>query len=452
MSIDRVSPKIIAHHVGARGFGVSLNVPPAFQSDLIHVLYEADADAVSRMEGEGGSEQARLLTEKYVLPFCLGRKRGSGVLNITANSYASSLLAPNPDFARYYCEIAIDGVVYDVTYGDMLEVVKQVPLEIHSIDELFAEGKIPVPAPPDFLSLDTQGYELEILHGAQEALKSVVGIVCEVEMIPMYSNQPLLGDILNFATRNGFIFSGFTMLYEVSPFRARVGLRGKAIPGFGDALFLRDIAGLTERDYSADQLYVMLSKLAFIAMSFGYVEYALAARRKAKLFGDKVSPAVKHQLQLLNYSKFLDQLDDYTDDEGGRFPPVHAMADDARAPGDNRTSWYNKYHKAALQRFAASRTSRGAPLAVGNATVKLRILLIRSLRRLLRVLTSVPDSAASVVPAANEPYTAFESMLSKWGFGAALHSVQQRRMAAEPYLDSMDDEMRAAAGKAHLPL
>src|SRR4051812_14380010 len=97
--------RLLAHHVGARGYGVSFNVPPAFRGDVVHVLYEADSECVERMLAQADSPQAQMLAEKHVYPYCLGRSRGRAKLNITANSYASSLYPPNPEFFRNYCEI-----------------------------------------------------------------------------------------------------------------------------------------------------------------------------------------------------------------------------------------------------------------------------------------------------------------------------------------------------------
>jgi len=37
--------KILAHHVGGRGFSVSFNCRPVFSDDVVHILYEADANA-----------------------------------------------------------------------------------------------------------------------------------------------------------------------------------------------------------------------------------------------------------------------------------------------------------------------------------------------------------------------------------------------------------------------
>lgn len=462
--------KIVAHHVGARGFGVSLNMPPTFGSDIVHVLYEADADAVKRMELELDSPHARMLSEKYVLPYCLGRKNGRANLNITRNSYASSLFSPNPEFHRYYCEIPIDAAVYDVTYEAMLEVVRQVEVEVHSLDELLATGKVPIARAPDFLSLDTQGFELEILHGAKKALSDgVLGIISEVEMLPMYSGQPLLGDILKFATEQGFLFAGFTAQYDVSPHRAPIGARGKALPGFGDALFFRDIKTLADDRFSVDNRYIMLRKLSFIAVSFGFVEYAIAAANVAEKIKEKVSPGVLDRAGERKYSKFLDEMKTALDTMDALFPPVHAVPDDARPKGDANTSWYNKYHQASLRQYgdaarpASAANSTDTPIAAREKIKQFhfvrgvyRLLPEGFARRLRRLLFPEPIAPAARPQQATVPgvktYTPFEELLENWGFSGPAYLVRQRRLGAEPFVRSLSPEMADAGKLAHIPV
>lgn len=57
-----------------------------------------------------------------------------------------------------------------------------------TLDTLIVDsgGRIPL---PDFLSLDTQGSELEILSGSPHATGSALAVVCEVEFLPLYRGQ-----------------------------------------------------------------------------------------------------------------------------------------------------------------------------------------------------------------------------------------------------------------------
>lgn len=92
---------------------------------------------------------------------------------------------------------------------------------------------------PDFLKLDTQGSELDILHGATTTLKTCLGIEVEVEFREMYQSQPLFGDVSKFMLNNEFDFIDFVAFGKWERSRSD-GLRtflGELI--HADALFLR---------------------------------------------------------------------------------------------------------------------------------------------------------------------------------------------------------------------
>jgi FkbM family methyltransferase len=57
---------------------------------------------------------------------------------------------------------------------------------------------------PDFIKLDTQGYELEILKGGTNALHHAEAVLMEVSFIDIYKNAPLAFDVINFMKERGF--------------------------------------------------------------------------------------------------------------------------------------------------------------------------------------------------------------------------------------------------------
>ncbi|MDB5243614.1 MAG: hypothetical protein JWP57_4239 [Spirosoma sp.] len=75
--------------------------------------------------------------------------------------------------------------------------------EITTIDQFCAEQKINT---IDLLKIDTQGFELEILKGAETIiLNNRVGLIyLEVIFSKMYKNLPSLGDLYNFLTKRGY--------------------------------------------------------------------------------------------------------------------------------------------------------------------------------------------------------------------------------------------------------
>ncbi len=56
-----------------------------------------------------------------------------------------------------------------------------------------------------FLKIDTQGYELEVLKGAEKTLKLITALVVEVSLVKLYEKQPLWLDIVNFLKERNFI-------------------------------------------------------------------------------------------------------------------------------------------------------------------------------------------------------------------------------------------------------
>ena len=89
----------------------------------------------------------------------------------------------------------------DLSFEEGLESEANIEVPTRSVDSLCAEG-LPT---PNWLTIDTQGHEMEILSGAQQALNdSVAGITLEVSFIEMYDQTPDVGDIHSFMTIHGF--------------------------------------------------------------------------------------------------------------------------------------------------------------------------------------------------------------------------------------------------------
>ena len=326
MSVDwSLQTRIVQHHVGGRGFSLPNHIPGTFALDFRHVLYEADAGCAAAMQAEVGQSHLR---DCRVLPYALGRARGQATLYVTANPYASSTLPPNPAFFGYYAEVrynvhfgkgtaaeSMEEDVYDVVYGDELKVEREVALELHALDDLMRDGTVPGELAPDIVSIDTQGTEIDVLEGAVATIDAhALAIVSEIDFLPMYSGQGSLADVLTYGDRHGFVFAGFTETHDISPHRLPIGQRGQGFTAFGDVLLLRRLDSLRPACASDLEFHLKASKLAFVAMSFGRVDYGMQCLQAADAVlppegsRDAAWTALSAQLGRRNWYAFLREL------------------------------------------------------------------------------------------------------------------------------------------------
>jgi len=133
------------------------------------VTFDADPEAVSSAE----SISPRRSVSVYNC--AVSGKDDSPNLHLTASPTLSSIQQPitsagamNHPLGR--CDYLLQGG---------LEIKEEISVPTRSVDSLCAEGL----AAPNWLTIDTQGHEMEILLGAQAALRqSVMGLTVEVSL------------------------------------------------------------------------------------------------------------------------------------------------------------------------------------------------------------------------------------------------------------------------------
>ena len=68
---------------------------------------------------------------------------------------------------------------------------------------------------PDMVKIDTQGYELEILKGAEQTLSNASAVLLEVSLIDIYKNVPLVDEVMLFMKIRGFVlFDICSLIYR----------------------------------------------------------------------------------------------------------------------------------------------------------------------------------------------------------------------------------------------
>ena len=68
------------------------------------------------------------------------------------------------------------------------------------LDDLIAQYGLPA---PDFIKLDVQGYELEVLRGGATALRSVEAILVEVNFLKIFPSAPTVEEVIAFMSNHG---------------------------------------------------------------------------------------------------------------------------------------------------------------------------------------------------------------------------------------------------------
>lgn len=59
--------------------------------------------------------------------------------------------------------------------------------------------------PPDLLKLDVQGYELEVLRGAEESLSGVGAVLAELNLLDIHAGVPLFAELVRWLDDRGFV-------------------------------------------------------------------------------------------------------------------------------------------------------------------------------------------------------------------------------------------------------
>jgi FkbM family methyltransferase len=191
-----------------------------------------------RVECERLAEHYRDQPWVQIVPYALGPERRAANLYITREPACSSVYPP------------IDDVVDRHPRLEPQRMVRRETIELITLDDWCADNAVDN---VDLVKLDTQGSELDILRGAKRTLEGVSVVQTEVEFNPMYTGQPLFGDVDRFLRDRGFVLWHLDNMSHHRQHGARVGLR----PGFH--IYDFDAARFTHRSgqlFWADALFV----------------------------------------------------------------------------------------------------------------------------------------------------------------------------------------------------
>lgn len=171
-----------------------------FASDLIR--YNFQGKIISFEPSSEAHNNLMLRSRKFLKwiiheRIALGNKDDKLILNISSNSVSSSILNIN----EIHKNSAKDS-----------EFVSREEVYVKKLDDIFIHYV--VDSDIFFLKIDTQGFEKNVLDGANLALKKAKGIIVELSLVELYDGQPLWEEILQILKKYDFnlwaIQPGFT--------------------------------------------------------------------------------------------------------------------------------------------------------------------------------------------------------------------------------------------------
>jgi FkbM family methyltransferase len=220
--------------------------------------FDADLDACTQANSELESQQIQWVEQH--IPLAIAGSVGEATLHVTQNPMCSSLYSPNESFLSRFRELP-----------ELVNLDFSIDIETITLDEACRIEEI---QEVDFLQIDVQGADLQVLEGASSLLsRSVLAIEVEVEFSPLYIDQPLFSDVDTYLRKQDFSLFDLILSHRtrsVSPIYS-ASRRGQLL--WGEAFYFRDL--LSKNFKSPLQTPKQTLKLACLADALQFPDYAL---------------------------------------------------------------------------------------------------------------------------------------------------------------------------------
>jgi FkbM family methyltransferase len=224
------------------------------RSPLRVVAFEPDA------RSDGGADKSRGV-EVIVIPRAAAATPGPATLYMTRKPRCSSLYEPNrPVVDRYP-----DAQRYDVVETSVIDCA--------TIDATMAELGLGM----DFLKIDTQGTELDVLRGGAHCLADCLGLEVEVEFQELYVGASVFRDIDAYVCSHGLeLFDLRRTFFPRGQQPSARQAKGQLV--FGDALYFKPWPSIGVR--------ARLLRLAVLMLTYGFGDAVAEMAAKSQLLND----------------------------------------------------------------------------------------------------------------------------------------------------------------------
>lgn len=133
-------------------------------------------------------KQAALHDKNWIVNnYALGEEDSVGIINVSKKSDCSSILDMLPDHLES---------------ASGLEYVAQQEITIKKLDTIF--NSFVSKSDKVMIKIDTQGYEKNVIDGALESLNRIMIIQLEMSIVPMYENEMLFIEMIEYLKCKGF--------------------------------------------------------------------------------------------------------------------------------------------------------------------------------------------------------------------------------------------------------
>lgn len=254
--VEALDPSVM--DVGARGGADEALLPLAWASRI--VCFEpdrAEADLLART----GDPRWRQFS---VLPFAVGGVTGLQQLSVPDDAEGASLLRHNAAMVERFGTEHLHASR------------KTVPVETWTLNDLAGAGHI---GRVDFMKLDVEGAELDILKAGTAVLENCVALKVECSFLDQRVDQPLIWDVLQFLTRTGFEVVDLQDVHRWRrrnlpghPYRVRAAMeysRGQVAQC--DVMLLRAATHIRDEEQAL--------RLVVLAAAMGFFDYAVTLLR-----------------------------------------------------------------------------------------------------------------------------------------------------------------------------
>jgi len=207
-----------------------------FTGKLNYYLFEADIIEADRLK----KKYHHRSDEVKIVGKAVAKKKRKLILNLSKNRSMASTVTRNP-ISSLFTEERLHEV----------EITEQVEVDAISFDNFCEENNINA----DFLKIDTEGTELEIMKGAANQIQNnILGLRSEVAFDYIFEGMPLFGDLNKFMLDNGFYLLNIDYDGKGDYQNNFVKVEGRyGILSSSDAVWLRRIDSIFNKTYGSNQ-------------------------------------------------------------------------------------------------------------------------------------------------------------------------------------------------------